>query len=120
MFDCFGPTIDCDVCGKVLNSFGCCVSPSDLAEIEKNHLCDDCQKAVTAAREQRDYLNFFKLQETIKKAEAVGITHRQMADEFECAISTIDRYLRGVSKPMPRVCVFMVKQLESMIDGTKT
>lgn len=104
--------IKCEICGCVMMA-----SPCFDNDKEEFKICSDCEKAVKDATEQRKYLNFFKLQQTIKKAEAAGISHRQMADTVECAVSTIDRYLRGVSQPMPRVCIHMTKMIEDLING---
>jgi len=117
LFDCFGPTVSCDVCGKILNSFGCCVSPADLAAADKGGLCNDCSKAVSDAKEQRNNLNFYRLQQVIKQAIQSGITTRQISDKLETMHSTIERYIQGVAKPRPHTCAAMIKIVEEMIDG---
>lgn len=41
----------CDVCGKILASYGCCVY-GDEETLCKDDLCEECKKAVADATEQ--------------------------------------------------------------------
>jgi hypothetical protein len=54
-----GIVFHCDVCGKLLMSFGCCVDWTEQSIFKKKYpegLCEICAKAVKDAREQVVYL----------------------------------------------------------------
>jgi DNA-directed RNA polymerase subunit RPC12/RpoP len=102
--------IKCEVCGHIMMP-----APGFDNATEGYDVCIECKKAIEFAKEQRNYQYFFSLQQAIDKALKFGITKRQLADEFECAYSTIDRYIAGTAKPMPGVCKYMINTINKMV-----
>lgn len=102
--------IKCEVCGHVMMP-----APGFDNDKEEYEVCVECMIAIEFAKEQKNYLQFFALQQAIDKALKAGISKRKLADEFECAYSTIDRYIAGTAQPMPRVCKYMTDLINKMV-----
>lgn len=53
--------------------------------------------------------------------ETLDMTHREVADEFECAPTTIGRWMKGTARPMSGVkrfvCKYFLNKVNEKLNG---
>lgn len=54
-----------------------------------------------------------EFQAVVASALKRGIDARTIADMFECAVSTVERWADGRARPTPRVMAFVVRELRA-------